>query len=86
MLVQKVLTSERIAKTVYRLLEMNPYANTTDEQTNFLRGCMIAMTGCEAIDEGLNEMKAVLMAVVRNLLSFTFEKRPKIKVEGNYFF
>jgi len=47
---------------------------------------MIAMSGCEAIDEGLNEMKAVLMSVTRNLLSFTFEKRPKIKVEGNYFF
>lgn len=44
------------------------------------------MTGVESIDEGLNEVKQVVLSTVRNLLVFTFDKRPKLKVDGNMFF
>lgn len=44
------------------------------------------MTGVEEVDEGLNELKGLLAETIRNLLYFTFEKRPKMTIEGNYFF
>ncbi|KAL4446620.1 hypothetical protein ABPG74_005558 [Tetrahymena malaccensis] len=86
MLMQKLLTNENIAKAVYSILDINAYKNSEQGQNQFLQNCLISMSGIESVDEGLNELKTVILGVTRNLLVFTFDKRPKIKVDDNMFF
>ncbi|EAR89296.3 hypothetical protein TTHERM_00371110 (macronuclear) [Tetrahymena thermophila SB210] len=86
MLMQKLLTNENIAKVVYNILDINAYKNSQQGQNQFLQNCLISMSGIDSVDEGLNELKSVILGVTRNLLSFTFDKRPKIKVDDNMFF
>lgn len=47
---------------------------------------IISDCGIVEIDENLNELKYLSIETIKSLLFFTYDKRPHIQVEGNFFF